>query len=200
MGKNKIIKRLNGTVVVMAIAVVVVTVLVLATLLTSNNAMPENKNTARYTDPTTGLTIDYRSDLEIAANSTPQEGVLFNLAKSDPRMQITSWLEEGDSIARLNILDKPLNQLMIYNAKKQINDIYSDVKITDEKLVTINGLEGGEVVFNYTSSGGIKTTQRLLVLVKDTDTVITIAAQAYQERYDEVNKDYFDQIMSSAKF
>jgi hypothetical protein len=89
---------------------------------------------------------------------------------------------------------------MMQNVKKQIKGIYPEFKITDEKLVTINGFEGGELTFNYTSNGNIKTTQRLLVLIKDSDTAVTIAAQALEEQFDQVNKDYFEQIISSATF
>jgi len=200
MRKNKIIKRPNGTVVVMAVAVFVVAVLVLATLLTSSKKISENENEPSYTDPTTGLSINYQSDLKLIPYVPPNsDSVLFNLTKSDPKILVTSWYSQGDEIATLNLLGRPLSQAILDNIVSQLDRTYKETEVVGEKSVEINGYEGREVIFHHVSAG-LPTTQRLTVIVKDGNTAVTIACQSLREDFETINKQYFDEIMSSVTF
>jgi len=202
MGRKKGIKQLSGLVVVLVGATAVVLLLIAAVLFTSDNSRPISTANASYTDRTTGLAIDYNSNLELKADSSAVGGVMFNMAKADPRIQITAWIEEDSSIENLIATGEPLNEAMVDSVRKQIvtlKSVYPEADITDAKLTTVNGFSGGEITFNYLSDG-LATTQRRLILVKDDKTIVTIACQSLQEDFEEVNQQYFEDVLTSAAF
>lgn len=155
---------------------------------------------ALYNDPHSGIQLVYSEGLGIAINEEPVEGVTFNMTKEDPRIQVTSWFEEGDSISNLRIRNRDVTSAIIENSKAQLAQTYRNIEIIEERAFRVNGLEASEMVFTYTAGDGTVAVQRFFVVLKNANTAVTIAFQTDEPDYEQVNKDYFEQIVGSIKF
>jgi hypothetical protein len=165
---------------------------------TDGNSVDDNSTS--YSDPTTGLQVAYSKDIELKANDPPVQGVIFNMTKTDPRLQVTAWYEDGETVSDAQTGGSQVNQALLDNFKAQLEENYPGAKPTDEKLATINGYPAAELEFEYKTARGVEMQQRVLILVKDNDTVARIAMLTEQKDYENLNQQYFDQIVDSAKF
>ena len=165
-------------------------------------AQLEKDGLVLYNDPHSGIRLTYPDDMAIRISEDPSQtqGVTFTLNKDDPKVQVTSWSEQGESISKLSVLGESMSKLILSNVKKQLDSIYPEANIISEKLREVNGYKAGELVFTYRANDGSKAKQRMLVVVKNSDTAVTLAAQSREEDYDTVNKDYFERIIESVTF
>lgn len=189
MSKNS--KGSNKLTVVIVIVLLVLAVGGVAYTLSKPKGAPSSQQeTSYYKDPTTGLSVNYSGDLKLVPYVPPREdSVLFNLTKADPKILVTAWYKEAEKSKALNLED----------IISKLDETYKEVNVTSQKPVTINGHDGGEVIFTHVSAG-LPTTQRLTVLAKDDKTSVTIACQSLTSDFETINNQYFNEIISSAKF
>ena len=190
MSSNSKDKGSSRLVAVIVIILMVLVVGGIALTLAKPKDNVTTQQTSYYKDPTTGLRISYQSDLKLVPYVPPsKDSVLFNLTKADPKILVTAWYKEAEKSKALNLED----------IISKLDDSYKEVNVTSQKPVTINGYEGGEVIFTHVSAG-LPTTQRLTVLAKDDKTSVTIACQSLTSDFENINNQYFNEIVSSAKF
>jgi hypothetical protein len=189
-------RPIQVVVILICIAAIIATFVVLR----SGGEVSTGESLETYTDPTTDMNISYQSDLKLVPYVPPNnESVLLNLTKAEPKILVTAWYSQGDEVAKQNLEGDSLPQVVIDDVKSKFGNTYKDVNIISEEAVDINGKEGREVIFTHVSAG-LDTTQRLTVIEKDSTTVVTIACQSLTQDFEQINKDYFDDIVSSIKF
>ncbi|HTE21845.1 MAG TPA: hypothetical protein VK674_02285 [Candidatus Limnocylindria bacterium] len=121
-------------------------------------------------------------------------------ADSQQQFVVSSYYEQGASLKKLTSLTKmPLKEAVLDNVSRQLPQQYPEYKELSQKDITVNGTQATEIVFEYVSQN-IPVRQRLLLLFKNSDTVVYIRGQAKAAEYDDINSKYFAPLFASSKF
>jgi hypothetical protein len=152
-----------------------------------------------------GMTV--RKDLSLVQSTLKskdeQKGKLWEFtqpASSSQQFVIDSNYEQGASLKKLSGYTKQsLRDSVMGNINLQLPKQYPNYKELTQRNLTVNGIEANETLFEYVNSG-VRVKQRLLLLIKNSDTAVYIRAQARADEYDGINRQYFDPIFASAKF
>lgn len=114
--------------------------------------------------------------------------------------QVSAAYEQGTSLTKLaGVTRMPLREAVMSNVNMQLPKNHEAYKRISQRNLSVNGVEANETIFEYRSRG-TQVRQRLLLLFKNSDTVVYIRGQAVASEYDMVNERYFEPLFSSAKF
>lgn len=131
------------------------------------------------------------------------KGQLWKLtqpAEAKEEFQVTAVYEQGVSLTKLTRLTRTsLREAVVGNINLQLPKSYAGYTKISQRNLNINGVEANETIFEY-QSRGTRVRQRLLLLFKNSDTVVYLRGQVRSVDYDTVNEKYFEPLFSSAKF
>jgi hypothetical protein len=151
-----------------------------------------------FRDVQTGLSLNYKPPLK-AVSLTAQDKMdnfILRLNSTDPQMLVTARYETGlQSVAALS--KQEILPLLLSNAPKTYSKLYPNYRLNSQKEMLLNGKKAAELNFSYLGSNNTSVHQRLLIIAKDGDTAIYIAAQAPESIYEEANLRYFNSLFDS---
>ncbi len=151
-----------------------------------------------------GMTVERDASLEQSTYEKDEEPKqLWRFTQPvDSRQQfvVSSYYEQGATLRKLASLTKmSLKDAVLDNVSRQLPQQYPGYKKINENNLEVNGAQATEIVFQYVSQD-IPVRQRLLLLFKDSDTVVYIRGQTKATEYNAVNGRYFDPVFSSVRF
>ena len=156
-------------------------------------------------DNSVGLVVQRDASLSSAPNSVDDEkaGQLWKFnqpLQTQQEFVISASYEQGASLKKLTSATKQsLRDAVLDNVNRQLPKQYPGYRQVSQQDITVNDIQATRVVFEYTSTQ-TRIKQQLLLLFKNSDTVVYIKAQARAGDYDDLNQHYFEQIFSTAKF
>lgn len=157
-----------------------------------------------FYDDKTGIHLRW-SDRVRSINLTENElsdGFILRLQKgpSEKRdLLIRLSYEQGlRSVTTLTRSD--LIPLLMSNAERSLPQKFPDLAIESKRQFDLNGHKAGEVVFTYTGPAGAKIKRRLIIIDKDGNMAIYLAAEATDKDFADINKAYFDPTINSLRF
>ena len=172
---------------------------------TDNKDAVQGSTTKALSDETTGLTVAKEASMvEQSVNEgNKKAGQLWQLRQPEDSQhvfEVTAAYEQGASLSKLTaVTRKPLRDSVVDNINIQLRKQYPEYKQVTQRNLTVNSLEANETIFEYVSQG-VKVKQRLLLIIKNSDTAVYIRGQAKAAEYDEVDSKYFEPLFNSAKF
>ena len=201
---------MNGKVVkYLSVAAVVLALLAGAFAATKGDANSGDINdsiaTVTVVSELTGFRVERNQELiEGPLDENDKEsGQLWRFVQpegSDVEFRITARYEQGASLKKLtNVTKQSLRDAVLGNVDLQLPVQYPDYEEVSRLNTVINGIEASEIVFTYNSNEQhIK--QRLVLLFKNSDTVVYMQAQALESDFEELNQRYFESLIVSAYF
>lgn len=183
-------------------------VLVVAAGFISFNVKPDKVGVVKsisFKAAPTGLEVELDKTLvkQSVSQADKEQGQLWRLVQPEGSKQqfaISAHYESGESLKKLTAATGlPIREAVIGNAQLQLPKQYPSYKLVNQKNLTLNGTEATEMIFEYESQN-ITIRQRLLLLFKNSSTVVYIRAQARTADFDEVNSRYFTSLIKSVKF
>ena len=157
--------------------------------------------TATFTSSQAGVSLRYSTKLAPAALTATDRraGLLLRLAPT-PRLpqavQVTLRTETGlrpiVAVAHQNLRDALLTSLA-----KAYPERFPGYHQLDRRDYQLAGRDAAQVTFTYTGPSGQLIQQRLLVLARDDNTAVYLAAQATAADFAALNPAYFDPLFAS---
>jgi hypothetical protein len=170
-----------------------------------NKQLVKNATTTSLSDSQVGLVVNRDASLteKSISKEDSQKGQLWEVTQPTGSRQefvINAFYEQGDSLKKLTGYTKqPLRDSVMASINLQLPKQYPGYKELIQRNLTVNGTDASETIFEYTNSGA-RIKQRLLLLFKNSDTAVYIRAQAKAEEYEAINTQYFEPLLTSAKF
>jgi hypothetical protein len=172
----------------------------------SNNPQPQSVqsiSTEKFTDPTTGLQLEYVTGLhqDVLTQEDTSNKIILRLGRSTPETILVTARHEKGIRKSANLTRQDPLALMIDGASRSLSLRYPSYKELNQKTFDLNGHRAGELVFTYQLEGAAKVAkQRLLIVLKNDDEAVIIAMQTDESSFDSVNTTYFEPIAKSVKF
>lgn len=158
-----------------------------------------------FNNEATGLTGQYSSDLEAMSISQQDIEDKFFL-----RLENRSATAGDELLVRMSyetglrplvtLLKTKLIPLLLTNAEKALTTSFDDVKVESRRQYQINSKEAGEIVFTYRGKTGQKVKRRLIIINKDDDTSVNLAAESAEESFARIDDVYFSPLINSLRF
>ena len=151
-----------------------------------------------------GLEVQQPTQLKRAelSDKDKQGNVLLRLQESEANkvpVLITVRYEDGLKAIFAVTKQEPL-EMLLTNLDKSYPDRFPGfTKISDREL-TVGDKEAAEIVFDYQQPGQEKVRQRLLIVIKDSDTAVYVAGQLPADQYDQYNSTLLEPVFTSLKF
>lgn len=152
----------------------------------------------------TGITGMYPADLEAKETSQQdrEDNFFLRLEGSKGinedilvRMSYSEGLRTATTLTKTKLIP-----LVMSDAEKSLPVTFGDIQVDLRRQFAVNGHEAGEIIFTYKGKTGESVKRRLVMLSKDDDTVIYIAAETTQAEYSKVNAKYFDVLIETLRF
>lgn len=162
-------------------------------------------NTTAFHDNTTGVSLKYPEKLEAAAlnEQDKKDRILLRLQQSgsiDMPLLVTLRYEDGIR-QTANLLKREPLDIILDSIDKSYPQRFPDFQKNDQKRLEINGRKAAEVTFTYKRNNvGEKLKQRLLIIMKDDDVAIYLAAQSTEQHFATANQTYFEPMFTSITF
>lgn len=180
-------------------------VLVIAGMVGGGYWIWKEQKTPRFYDPDIQVEFKYSSDL-IGKRAYDEKDTadkivyrIKNGEKVDTPILVTVKWEKGlrkvSSVLRYDILD-----ILLDGADKAFAKQYIKYEKKSERKFDWQGRKAAEIEFEYLSPLGQFIRQRMMILMKDEDAAVYIAAQTRQKEYDAINKKYFEKIFKTVGF
>lgn len=157
-----------------------------------------------FHDAKTGLNLQYSADLKQVALTDEQKQDNFvlrleNGAKEKSSILIRVSFEEG--LAAITAATKSeLIPLLISNAEKTFPSTFPDFnQESSRRFVLSDGRSAGKIIFTYEGPAGQRIKRCLMIIAKDNNMAVYIAAETTEEDYEKVNKAYFETLFSKAE-
>lgn len=180
--------------------------LVIAGLLGGGYWVWVEQTTPTFYDPDTHIGFRYSNKLIGTRAYDENDGrdkILYRLKngeKIDNPILVTVKYEDGlrkvSSVLRYDILD-----ILLDNADKLFAKQYIKyTKESERKFTRSDDRKAAELTFTYLSPLGYFIKQRMVIIMRDEDMAVYIAAQTGDKAFDAINKKYFDKIFTSIHF
>lgn len=163
------------------------------------------RTSERLASGETGFVVERDTSLQQKQVSSEESssGMLWRLsqpADSKQTFEITATYDDDPSIKKLTAVSgKSTREAVMDNVNIQLPKMFPEYKEISQRNTIVSGIEASETIFEYVNQG-IAVKQRLLLLFKNSDTVVYIRGQAKASDYDSLNAKYFDPLFNSAKF
>lgn len=179
----------------------------------------QNLRMTGYTDPDTRVSVRYSTKLEVEKATAERDrrdkivfrvkvrgaqgsgsGTDFAVAKTVPDPLLITVRYEDDLRKVSNTLRKDLLDILVDNSEKVFAQEYIKYEKVSQRAFEHKGRRAAEIVFTYLSPYGKFVKQRFMILIRDENTAFYLSAQASKERFDALNKRYFNKLFSSMDF
>ncbi len=172
-------------------------------MLKANSTQEETSLTTerQATDSLTGLSLRYIAPLQVEqlTEQDKKDKFVFRLTSLDPAMLVSVRYEDGLRGVAAAARQSPLD-LILGNAAKSLAQRYQGFQQLQQNKLTSNDRDAAEIIFTYTGPKGETAKQRLIIIIKDADTAVYIAAQTREDQFPELTTKYFDKLVSSITF
>lgn len=156
---------------------------------------------SRYRDPKTNITMNYPEQMSAQELSEEdrQSNVILRLVtpQGKPPVLITLRYELGlksiTSLTKSTAID-----MIMSNSEKALPQRFKGFQKQSTRRYDLQGRPAGEIIFTYNSPvAGQRMKQRFTVVAKDDDTALYLAMQCKEKDFEVINKDYFDDTVST---
>ncbi len=158
-------------------------------------------STVAFTNEHSGLKGKYSKDLSTTrlTESEKKENLFLRLENSNKSILIRFSYEEG--LKPLTTITKTdLITTVLSNTEKSLPKTFPKLKIESKREFDLNGRRSAEIVFNYQKPGLDKAKRRLIMINKDDNLVVYVAAETDEASYGEINDNYFTPLINSLSF
>lgn len=152
-------------------------------------------------DPKTGVTFNYLSPLNSQTVSAQdmKDKIVIRLTSSSPAMLITVKYEDGLQAVAALTHQEPID-IILSNAAKAFPVRFKDYAEVSQRKFKLANNDAAEIIFTYTGPNKSTAKQRLVIVLKDTNTAVYVTAQSEANEFESVNSTYFDGIFNSISF
>lgn len=186
------------------IGLLVVVLMVIGGVASQKSQQPPEQptTTVNFRDPTTNLSLDYPAELMLAelTNQDRQDKILLRLQQdttNQPPLLITLRYEQGIKKAANLLRREPLD-VILDSIDKSYPQRFPGYQPTSQRRLEVSGRKAAEVLFSYQKDPSAqRLKQRLLIIIKDDDTALYLAAQAQEPDFEKANSDVFEPIFQS---
>jgi hypothetical protein len=158
-------------------------------------------STAAFTNEHSGLKGKYSKELSTTplTESEKKDNLFLRLENSSKSVLIRFSYEEG--LKPLTTITKTdLITTVLSNTEKLLPKTFPSLKIESKREFDLGGHRAAEVVFSYQKPGLDKAKRRLVMINKDDNLVVYVAAETDEASYNEVNDKYFTPLINSLSF
>lgn len=165
----------------------------------------KEQKTPRFYDPDIQVGFKYSGDLvgkRAYDEKDAADKIVYRIKNGEkvdaPILVTVKWetgLRKVSSVLRYDILD-----ILLDGADKAFAKQYIKYEKKSERKFERDGRKAAEIEFEYLSPLGQFIRQRMMIMMKDEDAAVYIAAQTRQKEYDAINKKYFEQIFTTVGF
>src|SRR3989344_4434428 len=147
-----------------------------------------------------GISLDYPSTLKLRNLGQADRDANFIFIANEPAdtgepFQISvkygQGIEKAASLSRKGPIE-----MLIDNASRSYPIQYPEYKQLSTRRFEINGHKAAELIFIYKNKGEL-IRNRLILALKDQDTVFYVSAQTKDSVFYDIDKKYFDPIVTS---
>jgi hypothetical protein len=186
----------------------------------------QNLRTVEYRDADTGVSVRYSSKLAVEKATSArdvQDKIVFRIKSRDvqkasgslgkfgmterrdssvaPRDDMLVTMRYEDDLRKVsNTLRKDLRDILVENSEKVFAQEFIKYEKVSERTFEQNGKRAAEIIFTYLSPYGQSVTQRFMIVIRDENTAFYLSAQAPKDRYEPLNRRYFNMMFNSFDF
>lgn len=162
---------------------------------------PSGSGAAHFTDNTTGISLDYNTQLALSTKLSEQDNndhIVLRLTDKGGNtkpflisVRYEKDLAKAASITKQSLLDYLQSSAALNLAKKQG---YQQIEV---KRIKVSSRQAIQHTFTYIGQQTTPTQQRLLIIPVDDDRAVYIAMQAKVADFDSMNTELFAELQSS---
>jgi len=156
-----------------------------------------------FSDPTTRIVIEYPPDLinQPITDTDRQDKIIFRGTEKpgDRPVLITLRYEDGLRVTT-ELAKKDLLDLLVENSDRAHPDRFPEYQKISERRLDLAGKKAAEILFTYKRPAGERIKQRFLIVVRDNDLAVYLAAQTQEADFAVLDQKYFDRLFSAVRF
>jgi len=153
---------------------------------------------SKYEDKEEGIAFSYSSSLTVSplTEADKKDHIIFRLTRNKPATIITVKTEKNLQAITTIAKQTPID-LLVNNAEKAFPARYTNYKLLSNKRLKVQEHDGTELIFTYAGPSGETAKQRLLIVMRNVDTAILLAAQAIEADFQSVDTADFQPLIDS---
>lgn len=157
-----------------------------------------------FSDTTTGLQFSYSPDLlqTFKGDGMSSDGIVARFEQKNEvsgNMLVTVRFEDG--FAKISGITKQQPLEIIQDSVRQSYPLrFPKFAEVSQRSYDVLSKPVSEFVFTYNGPSGEEVTQRLVIVMKDSDRALYISAQSLSTEFERLNRRYFNDIVSSIAF
>lgn len=193
-----------------AVAVILCSGFIIIGIVISNRSKPQAtqttpKLTTSFQDSGTQLKLDYSSSLQaVQLTDTDKKDKYVLKLENKPINEATPLLVRityEDGLRAVVALTKSeLIPMLMSNAESSAKKIFKSLTIESSRQFEVAGHKAGEVIFTYRGQTNQQVKRRLVMIARDDNLVLYLAAESETTEYTRLNTSYFEPLIQSIRF
>lgn len=156
-----------------------------------------------FSDPATRVVFEYPPSLvsQPIREADLKDKIIFRASEQagDTPVLVTLRYEDGLRVLT-NLVQRDLLDILVGNSDTMHPERFPGYQKISQQQFERHGKKASETIFTYRNPAGERIKQRLLIIVRDDDLAVYLAAQAREVDFDELSRRYFARMFQSLRF